>query len=158
MCFVLCKSLHICCLCDSTHLSAVDHVDDGVGLLLKQALVQRRKVRRVISEAAVWLDDGEREGKTRGEDDLTTLVQLHEAWGVTDRKGEWDKSEGGRGNGLVGRMKNRERKRGDGEKEGEWRKKRKKTGSERKRGQEEGGRARGRVGGEWHDWRRKNRR
>lgn len=62
----------------STHLSAVSDVDDDVSLLVKESVVQCREVRRVVGVAAVRLDDGERHRMTRDEDDLTTLVQLHE--------------------------------------------------------------------------------
>lgn len=62
-----------------THLSAVRDVDDGVGLLLEQPLVQSRQVRRVVGVAAVRLDDGQGKGDARGEDDFSTLVQLGEA-------------------------------------------------------------------------------
>lgn len=63
-----------------THLSTVRDVDNGVGLLLEEPLVQSGQVRRVIGVAAVGLDDGQGKGKTRGKDDFSTLVQLHEAW------------------------------------------------------------------------------
>lgn len=63
----------------STHLSTVRDVDDDVGLLLKESLMEGCKVRRVISVAAVRLDDGEGDGLARGEDNLATLIQLHEA-------------------------------------------------------------------------------
>ena len=61
-----------------THLSTVSDVDDDVSLLVKQSVVQGRQVRRVVGVAAVGLDDGERHRMIRDEDDLTTLIQLHE--------------------------------------------------------------------------------
>lgn len=64
---------------DSAHLPAVRHVDDDVGLLLKEPLVESRQVGRVVRVAAVRLDDGEGEGLTRGEDDFAALIQLSEA-------------------------------------------------------------------------------
>lgn len=66
-------------VCVSTHLSAVCDVDDDIGLLLKEAVVQGGEVRRVVGVAAVRLDDGEGDGLTGGEDDLTTLVYLYQA-------------------------------------------------------------------------------
>ncbi len=63
----------------STHLSTVCDVDDDVGLLIEDPLVKGGEVRRVIGVATVRLDDGEGDGLTRGEDDLSTLVHLREA-------------------------------------------------------------------------------
>lgn len=63
----------------SAHLTAVRHVDDGVGLLLEEPLAESRQVGRVVRVAAVRLDNGEGEGLTRSEDDFAALVQLNEA-------------------------------------------------------------------------------
>lgn len=62
-----------------THLSAVRNVDNDVGFLVEDSLMQGGEVRRVVRVSAVRLDDGEGDGLTGGEDDLTTLVQLDEA-------------------------------------------------------------------------------
>lgn len=63
----------------STHLSTVCDVDDDVGFLVEDSLAQGGEVRRVVGVAAVRLDDGEGDGLTRGEDDLTAFVQLQKA-------------------------------------------------------------------------------
>lgn len=76
----------------SPHLSAVHHIDDDVGLLVKEPVVQRREVRRVISETAVRLDYSKWDGETRSKDDLTALVQLHEAW---EKGRQWEGRKGG---------------------------------------------------------------
>lgn len=78
----------------STHLSAVCDVDDDVSLLVEDPLAQGCKVRCVVGVAAVRFDHGERDGLTRGEDNLTTLVQLQQAWG------DW----GGGGWGQMGEL------------------------------------------------------
>lgn len=63
----------------SAHLTAVRHVDDGVGFFLKEPLVESRQVGCVVRVAAVRLDDGEGKGLAWGEDDFAALVQLNEA-------------------------------------------------------------------------------
>lgn len=97
------SAIHVCQSSPpSTHLSAVSDVDDDVGFLLKDSLVQGCEVRRVVGVAAVRLDDGQGDGLTRGEDDLTTLVQLYKAWEKIEtenkeRKDGWIGEEGPQG-------------------------------------------------------------
>ena len=95
-----------------THLSTVSDVDDDVSLLVKQTVVQGRQVRRVVGVAAVGLDDGERHRMIRDEDDLTTLIQLHEPWGGRKKMVLRERNN----TGMIGG------ERGDNELSGDWRK------------------------------------